>query len=95
VLAIFSGASYTFASIGAKVEEFCFLGAKSFGSAEFFLFLGSNPLFVFFNGSHCLPLQNAYNSLFLLSPSFFVKPFVVWILEAKGVHHPVQPSFFS
>jgi hypothetical protein len=58
-----------------------------------FLFLGSSPLFVFFNLSHCLPFQNAYNSLFLCSPSFFIKPFIVRILKAKGVHYPVQPSF--
>jgi hypothetical protein len=36
---IFSGGSSTFASIGAKVEDFRFLGAESFGSAKFFCFL--------------------------------------------------------
>jgi hypothetical protein len=39
VLAIFFGESFTFASIGARVENFRFLGAESFGSAEFFCFL--------------------------------------------------------
>jgi hypothetical protein len=33
---IFSSGSCTFASVGAKVEDFRFLGAESFGSTEFF-----------------------------------------------------------
>jgi hypothetical protein len=76
VLAIFSSGSCTFASIGAKVEDFHFWEPKASAPLNFFV-PWSSPLFVFFNGSHCLPLQNAYNSLFLRSPSFFVKPFVV------------------
>jgi hypothetical protein len=36
VPAIFSGGSCTFVLIGAKVEDFRFLGAESFGSTEFF-----------------------------------------------------------
>jgi hypothetical protein len=36
---IFSGGSCTFASIGTKGEDFRFLGAESFGSAEIFSFL--------------------------------------------------------
>jgi hypothetical protein len=39
VPAIFSGESCTFTSIGARVEDFRFLGAESFGSAEIFCFL--------------------------------------------------------
>jgi hypothetical protein len=37
VPAILSGGSCTFALIGAKVEDFLFLGAESFRSAEFFV----------------------------------------------------------
>jgi hypothetical protein len=39
VLAIFYAESCTFASIGARVEHFRFLGAESFGSAKIFCFL--------------------------------------------------------
>jgi hypothetical protein len=39
VPAIFSGESCTFASIGARVEDFRFLGAESFGYVKIFYFL--------------------------------------------------------
>jgi hypothetical protein len=39
VLAIFSCGSCTFALTGARIKDFRFLGAKTFGSAEFFCVL--------------------------------------------------------
>jgi hypothetical protein len=92
VPAVFSGTSCTFASAGAKIEDFRFLGAESFGSTKIFCFF-SSPL-IFFNGPHGLSFQNTYNPRFLCSSGSFVKPFVVWVFEVKGVHHSVQSSFF-
>jgi hypothetical protein len=38
VPAVFPGISCTFASAGAKIEDFRFLGAESFGSTKMFCF---------------------------------------------------------
>lgn len=74
------------------MRTFAFWEPKASAPLKFFVSWKQPSVFLF-NGSHCLPFQNAYNSLFLCSPNLFIKPFIVRILEAKGVHYLVEPSF--
>jgi hypothetical protein len=46
-------------------------------SLETFDIFGSFFLFILFDGSHFLSLQNAYNPLLLYSPGFFVKSIII------------------
>jgi hypothetical protein len=67
VPAIFFGGSCTFASIGAKVEDFRFLGVKSFGSTEIFCFLEA-ALCLSFSMDHIACLFKTLTVLFFIAP---------------------------
>jgi hypothetical protein len=66
VPAIFSDGSCTFASAGPKVEDFHFLGAESFGSAEIFCFLEA-ALFLSSSIDHIAHLFKMVTILFLFA----------------------------
>jgi hypothetical protein len=67
VPAIFFGGYCTFASIGAKVEDFHFLGAESFGSTAIFCFLEA-ALCLSFSMGHIACLFKTLTILFFIAP---------------------------
>ena len=85
---VFSGTSCTFASAGAKIEDFRFLEPNPLAPLIFLFF--SCPL-IFFNGLHGLSFQNTYNPLFLYSSAgvieilkIMTEPFLFAMLSPLG-----------